>query len=127
MPFELGMTIGWAEVSKTNHYWIVLESQPYRLQKSLSDLNGYDHFIHNGTIVGVLEALLDAFEKPDLVIDIAEMQQIYRRLRNFAAGLHAEYHWDNLFKASAFRRLVIAAAKIAIELRHRRICPPYAT
>ena len=27
MPFELGMTIAWAETAKRNHYWIVLESR----------------------------------------------------------------------------------------------------
>src|SRR5262249_15117858 len=36
MPFELGMTIAWSETANRNHYWIVLESQKYRLQKSLS-------------------------------------------------------------------------------------------
>src|SRR5947208_12074214 len=65
MPFELGLTIAWAETAQSNHYWIVLESKQYRLQKSLSDLNGYDHFIHNGTVLGVFRALLDAFDKPD--------------------------------------------------------------
>jgi len=104
------MTIAWAETAQSNHYWIVLESKQYRLQKSLSDLNGYDHFIHNGTVLGVFRALLDAFDKPDT--SIAEMGQIYRKLRQFGAELQNTYGWNNLFQPSAFRRLVIAAAKI---------------
>ena len=110
MPFELGMTVAWAETSQSNHYWIVLEEKPYRLQKSLSDLNGYDHFVHNGTVVGVFQALLDAFDKPD--VSITEMKQIYGKLRRFGAELQTTYRWSNLFQPSAFRRLAIAAAKI---------------
>jgi len=110
MPFELGMTIAWAETAQSNHYWIVLESKQYRLQKSLSDLNGYDHFVHKGTVGGVFQALLDAFDKPDL--GITEMKQIYRKLRQFGVELQQTYRWNNLFQPSAFRRLVIAAAKI---------------
>ncbi len=110
MPFELGMTVAWAEVSQSNHYWIVLESKPYRLHKSLSDLNGYDHFVHNGTVAGVFRALLDAFDKPD--VSIAEMKQIYGKLRQFGAELQTTYRLDSLFQPSAFRRLAIAAAKI---------------
>jgi len=110
MPFELGMTVAWAETSQSDHYWIVLEEKQYRLQKSLSDLNGYDHFVHNGTVVGVFQALLDAFDKPD--VSITEMKQIYGKLRRFGAELQTTYRWSNLFQPSAFRRLAIAAAKI---------------
>lgn len=110
MPFELGMTIAWSETANSNHYWIVLESRKYRLQKSLSDLNGYDHFIHNATIVGVFQALLDAFDKPD--VSLTDMNRIYKRLRKFAEELKTTYHWNDLFQPSAFRRLVIAGVKI---------------
>ena len=110
MPFELGMTVALAETSHSNHYWIVLEAKPYRLQKSLSDLNGYDHFVHNGTVAGVFQALLDAFDKPD--VSITDMTRVYEKLREFGAGLQTTYGWDNLFQPSAFRRLAIAAAKI---------------
>ena len=98
------------ETSQSNHYWIVLEEKQYRLQKSLSDLNGYDHFVHNGTVLGVFQALLDAFDKPD--VSITEMKQIYGKLRQFGEELQRTYGWNNLFQPSAFRRLVIAAAKI---------------
>ena len=84
MPFELGMTIAWSETANRDHYWIVLESRKYRLQKSLSDLNGYDHFIHNGTIVGVFQALLDAFDKPD--VSLARMNRIYKKAPEICRG-----------------------------------------
>jgi hypothetical protein len=40
MPLELGMTITWAELHPSRHTCFVWESEPYRLQRSASDLNG---------------------------------------------------------------------------------------
>jgi len=45
MPFELGLTIALQRSEIPRHSWIVLESRPHRLLKSLSDLNGTDPFI----------------------------------------------------------------------------------
>ncbi len=39
MPFELGLTIG---IDKPGHAWIVCESLPHRIKKSLSDIDGTD-------------------------------------------------------------------------------------
>jgi len=116
MPFEFGMTVAWAEVSQSNHYWIVLESKPYRLHKSLSDLNGYDHFVHNGTVVGVFRALLDAFDKPD--VSIAEMKQIYGKTPAIWCGIADHISLGQSLPPSAFRRLAIAAAKIKSGIRN---------
>jgi hypothetical protein len=49
MPLELGMTITWEMLNPDQHTWFVWESEAYRLQRSLSDLNGTDANIHNGT------------------------------------------------------------------------------
>ncbi len=37
----------------SKHVWFVCESRNYRLAKSLSDLNGTDPFIHDGTVEGI--------------------------------------------------------------------------
>jgi len=42
------MTITWQTLHPSRHSWFVLESEPYRLQRSASDLNGTDPNIHNG-------------------------------------------------------------------------------
>ena len=46
MPFELGITVG---IDDPGHAWIVCESKLRRLNKSLSDLDGTDAYIHEGT------------------------------------------------------------------------------
>lgn len=57
MPFELGLAVDWARTVRAAHQWFVLESEPHRLEKSLSDINGTDPFVHGGSPRGVLAAL----------------------------------------------------------------------
>jgi hypothetical protein len=58
MPFELGLSVAFEKTAKSQtRGWFVCESQSYRLAKSLSDLNGTDPFIHDGTIEGVFREL----------------------------------------------------------------------
>jgi hypothetical protein len=61
MPLELGMSIAWAELNPDLHTWFVWESEPYRIQRSTSDLNGTDANIHQGTVQGVLSGLRSSF------------------------------------------------------------------
>jgi hypothetical protein len=42
MPFELGLTLGWAKTHPGQHTWFVFETMNRRAQKSISDLNGTD-------------------------------------------------------------------------------------
>jgi hypothetical protein len=49
MPFELGLTVGMADA---DHAWIVCETRRHRVSKPLSDLDGTDVYIHNGTAHG---------------------------------------------------------------------------
>lgn len=60
MPFELGLAIAHT-LKAGGHQWIAIEEKRYRLQKSLSDLNGFDPYIHGGTPTGVLRVISDAF------------------------------------------------------------------
>jgi hypothetical protein len=43
MPFELGLAAGYhTRRANREHTWFVFETRPWRVQKSLSDLNGTD-------------------------------------------------------------------------------------
>ena len=94
----------------------MLEEVQDRIQKSLSDLNGYDPFIHYGTVIGMLQALNDAFEQPAREVSVAEMKTVYRLLRNFASGLKSANRWSDLYRLSAFRQLALAAKEISVGL-----------
>jgi hypothetical protein len=76
MPLELGMTITWQVLNPGQHTWFVCESEPYRLQRSASDLNGTDPCIHDGTVVGVLRELRSAFRR-DRAPSVPQMLTVY--------------------------------------------------
>jgi hypothetical protein len=77
MPLELGMTITWTNLHPSRHTWFVWESEPYRIQRSASDLNGTDPYIHNGTPEGVLRELRNAFLR-DNAPTVPQMLDNYR-------------------------------------------------
>jgi len=97
--------------------WGKLFHGSYRLQKSLSDLNGYDPFIHGGTITGLLQILNDAFENPAETVSLSEMKTVYNHLRTAAIGLRRENQWPHLYRLTAFNRLVLAASEMRLRMR----------
>src|SRR5437867_1257282 len=77
MPFELGLAVALAvHENHGKHHWIILEAVRHRLLRSLSDLNGFDPFIHGNTVSGVLGVLTDAFEKPGHAVSVAHMREL---------------------------------------------------
>lgn len=105
MPFELGLAVAVARAKR--HDWFVFEARPFRLQTSLSDLNGFDPLIHEDDPVGVLRAVSNAFSSrdrnvrlPALVLAFEAMQKISRKLEKTHGTLYAR---------SAFAALVAAA------------------
>ena len=77
MPLELGMTITWQILNTDQHTWFVCESERHRLQKSASDLNGTDAYIHDGTVEGVFRELRIAFPR-DRSPSVPDMLTAYR-------------------------------------------------
>jgi hypothetical protein len=57
MPFELGLTVALERSQYPDHSWIVCETVLRRINKSLSDLDGTDCYVHDGTIKGVFREL----------------------------------------------------------------------
>ncbi len=64
MPFELGLAV--AMRRRGRHDWWVLESRAYRLQRSLSDLNGTDPLVHGGRPRRLIQILENTFARPSL-------------------------------------------------------------
>jgi hypothetical protein len=60
MPFEAGLAVAFGLADK--HRWLLFEARPYRIQQTLSDLNGFDPIIHGGTRRGMIRAVLSAFD-----------------------------------------------------------------
>lgn len=115
MPFELGLSVAWAQTSANRHAWFVLESEHHRLAKSLSDLNGTDVHVHNGRVGGVFTALANIFVRQHRRPSVGQMQLIYRDLRRSLMGILETSGSDSPFQARAFRDICVLASESADE------------
>lgn len=112
MPLELGMTITWAGLYPRRHSWSVWESTPFRLQKSISDLNGTDPNIHHGTVEGVLSGLRNAFVLRDAP-PISRMMKAYGLVERRMKRILVSAGTRNLYAATVFKELCFVALEAA--------------
>jgi hypothetical protein len=124
MPLELGMTIAWAELNPDAHTWFVWESEPYRIQRSTSDLNGTDANIHQGTVQGVLSGLRSSFWRENAP-SVQEMLETHGwsefALEHFI--LH-EAGTRDLYSNGVFAELRMFCARLSQLQRFRQTPPP---
>jgi hypothetical protein len=114
MPLELGMTITWASLRPNRHTWHVFESEPFRLQRSASDLNGTDPYIHNGTPEGVLSEVRNAFVSENAP-PVQQMLAAYRLLEGNLERILSNAGVTNVYSASVFKELCF----VSVEAAHR--------
>jgi hypothetical protein len=114
MPFELGLAVDWALGANPKHEWFVFESRAHRLEKSLSDLNGTDPHVHDGTAHGVLRGLTNALTRKIHDPNLAELYSIYRDLSK-AAHKIKESRGGSLFEARPFQDLAVLVRQLAEE------------
>jgi hypothetical protein len=112
MPLELGMTVTWAKLHPKRHTWFLWESMPMRLQKSMSDLDGTDPYIHSGTAEGVLSQLRNAFVR-DGAAPIQRMIECYRLVESNVERILDEAGTRNIYSASVFRELCFVSLDAA--------------
>lgn len=113
MPFELGLTVG---LGNSQHSWIVCETVRRRINKSLSDLDGTDVYIHDGTVRGVFRELCNAFVRTRRQPSVVQMMQIYRILRSNFADILQKAGARNPFNARVFLDLCVLASAAADKL-----------
>jgi hypothetical protein len=116
MPFELGLAVAWERISNAGHIWFVMESLGYRLTKSLSDLNGTDPHIHDGTIWGVFRELGNAFERPGKQASVQQMWRIYREVREGVPAILKRRGARSVFEAGVFRDISLVASAAAARI-----------
>jgi hypothetical protein len=117
MPFELGLAVGYhTHRANREHTWFVFETKPWRLQKSLSDLNGTDVYVHGGTPAGVFRELLSAFVRHHNQPTVRQMTVIFEALQKNLRPILQETGAASAFEASVFRRISVYASALADEL-----------
>lgn len=116
MPFELGLTVALESIGRQDHDWVVRETIPRRIQKSLSDLDGTDAYTHGGTIRGVFREMGNAFVGTKHQPTVEKMAQIYRVLRTQLHPILKDSGATGPFTARVFKELCVLASKAADEL-----------
>ena len=104
MPLELGMTITWQILNPDQHTWFVCESETFRIQRSASDLNGTDAYIHDGTVEGVFRELRNAFRR-DRLPSVTNMLVAYRFVDNNLDAILHKNGTGNPYDRSVFMEL----------------------
>ena len=104
MPLELGLTITWEKLHPRRHTWFLWESTPRRIQKSMSDLDGTDAYIHSGTPEGVMSELRNAFLGGNAP-SVSKMLEAFRLVENNMEPILAKAGTRNLYAASVFKEL----------------------
>ena len=112
MPLELGLTITWAKLNPKRHSWFVWESSPKRLQKSMSDLDGTDPYIHSGTVEGVLSELRNAFVQDDAPT-MRRLMAAYKVVDGNVERILSNAGTRNVYAASVFKDLCFVALQAA--------------
>ncbi len=112
MPFELGLVAGWQKAAPSGHIWFVFESSAYRLQKSLSDLNGTDPFIY-GEPDGILREIRNALARNDNQPTFRQMRIILESLKADVPRIKKNAGAKSLFEAGAFAESVVVARRHA--------------
>jgi hypothetical protein len=113
MPFELGLVAGWQKAAPSGHTWFVFESSAYRLQKSLSDLNGTDPFVYGERADGILREIRNALVRRNNQPTVRQMLSIFESLKADVPRIKRNAGARSLFEAGAFAELVVVARRHA--------------
>lgn len=115
MPFELGLAAGLAQQGG-RHQFRLLEARPNRLQRSLSDLNGYEAFIHRGTPDGMFGVTCDIFTslRPFPIGDGQRFRNVHRALTAF---VNRQYPRGTLYTPDRYSQVVLAATTFVRQYR----------
>jgi hypothetical protein len=111
MPFEAGLACGLA-LARGQHRYFVMEEAPFRMQRSLSDLNGIDPLLHGGTAQGMLREVTSclAGSKPP---PFSRVKRLHEHARTRVRQIQARYGVDGIFSRPAYTSAVAAIVGIA--------------
>jgi len=117
MPFELGIAyaLRWFHGSARRYLFVLLESEPHRLSKTLSDLAGHDPLIHYGKPMGAITSVLDSLGAGGGEPSPQEVHRLWKHLMRAVRVLKEQQRRETVFSRTMFRLIVAAAAELATE------------
>jgi len=110
MPFELGLAVAVARLrpAESTHTFALLEARPFRLQRSLSDMNGFDPLIHDGTRTGAVRCMFEIFAVAARA-DSRRALRLADRLARASKQLKRDHRARSVFSGVVFNELIAAA------------------
>jgi hypothetical protein len=113
MPFELGLAVA-LRFSGERHDFHILESEPHRLQRTLSDLNGIDPLIHNNDPARAIRCVLSVIGRRGRNPPAAQITGLYQQIWKTVIPRLRKAHGDGLFSHDIYLDLVSIVRQIAI-------------
>lgn len=114
MPFELGLACSLSKYPG-NHSFIIFEKKRHRHVRTISDLRLCDPYIHNGSIRGVVNGVLDALASKGNNPDPREVWRMAIDLNRVANELKQNAGQETIFSRNILRQLVSASVELAID------------
>ena len=113
MPFELGLAVAVARQvrGESAHAFALLEARPFRLQRSLSDMNGFDPKIHNGTRAGAVRCMFEIFAE-SAPADLRTALRLAGNLTRVSKQLKRVHGARSLLSRVGFNELFTAATML---------------
>lgn len=114
MPLELGLAVAWEKVGNTRHSWFIFESRLRRAEKSCSDINGTDVYIHAGEVRGVFRELRNALVRPHAQPTVPQMMAIHGALKPVLRRILRNAGTSDIYQAQVFAELRLAAQQLVV-------------
>jgi hypothetical protein len=112
MAFELGIAVAMRRFLPS-HAFIVLEGKRFRLQKTLSDLNGIDPGIHNRSRAGIVSCVLSSLGNEIGNPSIQKVNRLVTELCKTAETLKNTHSRSSIYSRAIFGELVQVATLLA--------------
>jgi hypothetical protein len=112
MPFELGLAVALNRMERRPKF-IMLESQPHRLQRTLSDVNGFDPGIHESSVRGIIGCALAHIGKPHGNPDAESVLRVQKKLWRAVPSFKRINGRADIYSRPIFALLIDAATILA--------------
>lgn len=113
MPFELGLACAAKHLGRAEHHYFVLESVPYRIQRTLSDLNGTDAHVHENKVDLVLNAVVSCLSSGTDDPSVADLRNLFDAAKQGLKAIKRAQLSDTVFSRPVFQNLVALASELS--------------
>lgn len=116
MPFELGIAFEISKYTKSpKHVFGLLEAKPHRHKVNLSDLAGYDAFVHNNTQKGVIQSVLAFVKTDNPKVTFKNVSAVVKELQKASNNLLDRERRTSVFNSHIYPMLVSEAVLIRVK------------